>query len=265
MSEFDNALIISDLHLTPAYPYTADRFIDFCKNEAREVQALFIIGDLFEFWVGDDAHLHTQFHHDIAEEIHAVSAAGVAVYFIAGNRDFLLGKAFQKLAGWLPLADPSIIKIGGKSWLLSHGDMLCTADTTYQLFRKWTRRKWIQSLFLLIPIRFRQMLGERLRKRARIKYELREYYDLTNAKIKEDVTLEACAKITQEYGCTQLIHGHTHLPGHHVESFAGQSWQRWVLSDWDLDHPEMKPRAKALMINQETIESIDLLKTSISR
>jgi UDP-2,3-diacylglucosamine hydrolase len=109
------------------------------------------------------------------------------------------------------------------------------------------------------------MLGERLRKRARIKYELREYYDPTNAKIKEDVTLEACAKITQEYGCTQLIHGHTHLPGHHVESFAGQSWQRWVLSDWDLDHPEMKPRAKALMVNQETIESIDLLKTSISR
>ena len=259
MPEFDNALIISDLHLTPAYPYTAERFIEFCRNEARQTQALFIIGDLFEFWVGDDAHLHHQFHQNIAKEINAIGKSGVQVFFIAGNRDFMLGQAFAEKSGWTVLPDPSVVKIGEQSWLLSHGDMLCTADPAYQLFRSFTRVKLFKKIFLQIPTSFRKKLGNLLRKRATMKYQRRERFDPMTASIKGNVTLEACAAITKENLCNQLIHGHTHRPGVHHESFEKHAWTRWVLSDWDLDHPEMKPHANALSINQHGIASIDLI------
>ncbi len=259
MPEFDHALIISDLHLTAAYPFTANRFVDFCKNEARQVQAVFIIGDLFEFWVGDDAHLQTPFNQDIAKEIHALCASGVKVFFIAGNRDFMLGEEFKKMASWTVLPDPSVVKIGHQSWLLSHGDMLCTADPAYQLFRSFTRVPFFQYLFMLIPSQLRQKLGNRLRSRASIKYQQREYFDPIAANLKGNVTLDACAKLTEDYQCPRLIHGHTHRPGVQKEQLGHQSWTRWVLSDWDLDHPEMKPRANALLINASGITSIDLV------
>jgi len=262
MPEFDHALIISDLHLTAAYPFTANRFIDFCKNEARQVQAVFIIGDLFEFWVGDDAHMHTPFNLSIGKEIQALSASGVQVFFIAGNRDFMLGKDFQNITSWTVLPDPSVVNIGGQSWLLSHGDMLCTADPAYQLFRSFTRVPFFQYLFMLIPPKLRQKMGDRLRSRAAMKYQRREYFDPMTANIKGNVTLEACAKITDKFKCPRLIHGHTHRPGAQEEQFGNQSWTRWVLSDWDLDHPEMKPRANALLINSSGITAIDLMQTS---
>jgi len=260
--EFDQALIISDLHLTPAYPYTAERFIEFCKNEARQVQAIFIIGDLFEFWVGDDAHISSPFTLSIAKEIHALGASGVQVFFIAGNRDFMLGERFTALAGWRVLEDPSLVRIGSQSWLLSHGDSLCTADPAYQLFRSFTRVKLFQKIFMLIPTAMRKKLGDRLRKRATIKYQMRESFDPATASIKGNVTLEACANITQRFNCKQLIHGHTHRPGVNAESAGDHSWTRWVLSDWDLDHPEMLPRANALLIQKQGITSVDLIAAS---
>ena len=259
MSGLDSAFIISDLHLTPAYPYTAERFVEFCRNEAKQVQALFIIGDLFEFWVGDDAHLHNQFHQDIAKEIQVLGNSGVKVFFIAGNRDFMLGEAFQKRSAWQVLPDPSVVQIASQSWLLSHGDMLCTADPAYQLFRSFTRVRFFQRIFMLIPTSFRKKLGNLLRKRATMKYQKRERFDPQAANIKGNVTLEACAAITKKQLCNQLIHGHTHRPGVHEEKIQDHSWTRWVLSDWDLDHPEMKPRANALLINQDGIKSIDLI------
>jgi UDP-2,3-diacylglucosamine hydrolase len=260
MPEFENALIISDLHLTPAYPYTAERFIEFCQNEAKQVQALFIIGDLFEFWVGDDAHLHHPFHQNIAEQINTLKRTGVKVFFIDGNRDFMLGEAFAKKSGWEKLPDPSVVQIASQRWLLSHGDMLCTADPAYQMFRKFTRVKLFQKIFLLIPTAFREKLGNLLRKRATMKYQKRERFDPTTANIKGNVTLEACAAITQQNHCDQLIHGHTHRPGVHNEKLGQHAWRRWVLSDWDLDHPEMKPRANALFINKDSLQTIDLMK-----
>lgn len=265
MLAFDNALIISDLHLTPVYPFTANRFIEFCQNDARQVQALFIIGDLFEFWVGDDAHLHTPFHLEIAKELRAVKNSGVAVFFIAGNRDFMLGQVFQELSNWQTLEDPSLVQIGGQTWLLSHGDQLCTADKPYQLFRSFTRMKLFQNIFLLTSAALRQKLGNRLRKRATMKYDRRQRFDPKTAHIKGNVTLEACAEMTTQYACGNLIHGHTHRPGVHLEKYQGHAWTRWVLSDWDLDHPEMQARANALFINDQGITSIDLIQSSVPR
>jgi len=260
MLEFDNALIISDLHLTPAYPHTANRFIDFCRQEAQGVQALFIIGDLFEFWVGDDAHLNTPFHQQIAHEIALVAQSGVQVFFIAGNRDFMLGKKFSELANWQNLPDPSQVRIGDQTWLLSHGDVLCTADPGYQLFRSFTRISFFQHIFMQIPTSYRKKLGERLRRRATMKYEMRKNFDPLKASIKGNVTLEACSQMTRRYHCDRLIHGHTHLPGFHEENWGGHSWKRWVLCDWDLDHPEMYPRANALRIDNSGIHAVDLIK-----
>jgi UDP-2,3-diacylglucosamine hydrolase len=261
MLEFDNALIISDVHLTPAYPHTANRFIDFCQKEAREIQALFIIGDLFEFWVGDDAHLNSPCHQQIAHEIALISQSGVPVFFIAGNRDFMLGDHFAQLANWTVLPDPSLVKIGHQHYLLSHGDRLCSADSTYQLFRSFTRVHFIQKLFMQIPASYRKKLGEGLRKRATMKYQMRQNFDPTTANSKGNVTLTACSELTIRYQCEQLIHGHTHLPGYHQEQRANHSWKRWVLSDWDLDHPEMHPRASALRIDHDGIRAIDLIES----
>jgi UDP-2,3-diacylglucosamine hydrolase len=256
----DQALIISDIHLTPAYPHTAKRFIDFCQVEARKTPCLFIIGDLFEFWVGDDAHLHSPFHKEIANEIKQVVDSGVLVYFIPGNRDFMLGSAFAKLATWQVLPDPSIIQVGSKKWVLTHGDNLCTADPAYQLFRGITRLQFLQRLFMLIPTPIRKKMGAQLRQRATIKYQLRQHFNPQKANIKGNVTLQACAKILRKNHCNQLIHGHTHLPGIHQETQGQQEWTRWVLSDWDLDHPEMHPRASALQIDHSGVSVINLIR-----
>jgi UDP-2,3-diacylglucosamine hydrolase len=258
MIAYENALIISDIHLTPAYPYTAKRFIEFCENEARSTQAVFIIGDLFEFWVGDDAHLHTPFHLDIAKHINLLVQSGVAVYFMAGNRDFMLGESFKSLANWQVIPDPSLITIAGEQWLLTHGDALCTADPAYQFYRRLTRLHWLQKLFMHIPIRYRKQMAERLRRRATIKYQRKQYFDQALANLKGDVTLDACAKLTKQQGCAKLIHGHTHRPKYHKESLANQQWQRWVLSDWDLDHPEMRPHASAFRLNASGLQVLNL-------
>jgi UDP-2,3-diacylglucosamine hydrolase len=154
MLDFDDALIISDLHLTPVNPKTAERFIQFCAKEARQVKALFIIGDLFEFWVGDDVHLKEPFYQDIAASIRAVSLAGVPVFFIAGNRDFIIGEEFQQQANWKVLEDPCKVRIGNEDWLLSHGDLLCTADPAYQLLRRFTRIKFFQFLYFFYSFFF---------------------------------------------------------------------------------------------------------------
>jgi UDP-2,3-diacylglucosamine hydrolase len=261
MPEFDDALIISDLHLTPANPKTAERFVTFCANEARQVQALFIIGDLFEFWVGDDVHLKHPFYQSVAATIKAVVDAGVKVFFIAGNRDFIIGQQFKQLAQWEVLNDPCLVQIGGKEWLLSHGDVLCTADAPYQLMRRLTRIPFLQFLYNHSPIAWREKMGERLRMRAIEKYRNRESYD-PSLSSKGNVTLEACHQVTQVFKCPRLIHGHTHLPNVHQETRAGASWTRWVLSDWDLDHPEMSPRANAFGLNHEGLKTIDLIQTS---
>ncbi|MEI7531146.1 MAG: UDP-2,3-diacylglucosamine diphosphatase [Betaproteobacteria bacterium] len=255
-------MLISDLHLNPSMPLTTERFQAFCQSEALKAQAIFIMGDLFEFWVGDDAHLQSSYHQYIGQILHQLSSHGVKLYFMAGNRDFMLGEEFASLANWVTIPDPSIVKIAGKNVLLAHGDSLCTDDWGYQLFRSFNRLEWLQKSFLQLPVSWRHKFGSHLRNNSTIKYKKRQTLLLKQenqaADRKGDVTLAACDQMTTQYQCDLLIHGHTHRPGKHTESLNGHSWQRWVLSDWDLDQSIEQSRANMIRINATGIAAIDL-------
>ena len=150
-----SALLISDLHLTPSMPLTAQRFFDFCEKEAPKVEAVFILGDLFECWVGDDAAAQSPFQQEVQRAIANLSTK-VKTYYLHGNRDFLIGQSFIKKTGMTLLSDPTTVDIASKKWVLAHGDALCTADTGYQVFRGWVRKPWIQKIFLSLPLNWRK-------------------------------------------------------------------------------------------------------------
>ena len=258
ISHHASALLISDLHLTPSMPLTAQRFFDFCEKEAPKVEAVFILGDLFEYWVGDDAAAHSPFQQEVQRAIAHLSTK-VKTYYLHGNRDFLIGQSFIKKTGMTLLQDPSSVEIASQKWVLAHGDALCTADVGYQVFRDWVRKPWIQKIFLSMPLNWRKGIAQHLRSNSHVQYQQTQHS--SSHQIKMDVTREACAAVLRDQSGDQLIHGHTHLPRHHEESLGPQNWQRWVLSDWDLDHPESgRPRASALLIDNAGARYIDLIK-----
>lgn len=258
--QYRSALLISDLHLTPSMPLTAQRFFDFCEKEAPTVEALFILGDLFEYWVGDDAAALSPFHQEVSKSLSHLSKK-VDCFYMHGNRDFLIGRSFLEKTGLRFLSDPSMVELADKQYLLSHGDLLCTADLAYQHYRRWVHKPWLQKLFLLLPLHWRRSIANHLRSKNKSGYQKVSPLDSAIERIKTDVTLEACAKLQNAHTFSNLIHGHTHRPMHHQENFGQQHWQRWVLSDWDLDHPEQgKPRASALLINAAGVQYTNLIK-----
>lgn len=255
-----SALLISDLHLSPSMPLTAQRFFDFCEKDAPKVEAVFILGDLFEYWVGDDAALQSPFQQEVKHALAKLSTK-VKMYYLHGNRDFLVGKHFLSKTGMTLLHDPCKIDIAGSQYVLCHGDSLCTADKGYQVFRSWVRKPWVQKLFLRLPLNWRRSIANQLRSNSGVQYQNTIRSSVDGAQAKTDITLAACAAVLRGSSANQLIHGHTHLPKHHHERLQDQEWQRWVLSDWDLDHPESgRPRASALLINQSGVSYTDLIK-----
>lgn len=259
--KLNNALLISDLHLSPRMPRTAERFVEFCENEATHAEALFILGDLFEYWVGDDAHLDSPFHKEVAKHLKKLSSQGVKIFFMKGNRDFLMGKDYGNAAQWEEIDDPSLVSIGGENWILSHGDVLCTADQSYQNFRRWVRKPWLQALFFKLPLAWRKNIAKNLRSNRTASYQKTEHRMPEVAHERQDVTRAACANLVEKFNCHQIIHGHTHLPGLYQEALNSMTWKRWVLSDWDLDHPDtVLPKANALSIDaQGTIKTLNLV------
>ena len=258
--QFSSALLISDLHLTPSMPLTAQRFFDFCEKEGPSVEAVFILGDLFEYWIGDDAALDSPFQQEVRRTIATLSTK-VKTFYLHGNRDFLIGSEFLKKTGMTLLPDPAKIEIAGNEYVISHGDSLCTADVGYQIFRNWVRKPWLQKLFLRMPLAWRKSIAKHLRSNSSMQYQRYSQTKSSVAQAKMNVTLGACAALLRDLPGNQLIHGHTHLPAHHQESFGQQTWQRWVLSDWDLDHPESSlPKASALSIDQNGVSYRDLVK-----
>ena len=256
--QYKSALLISDLHLTPSMPLTAQCFFDFCEKEAPQVEVVFILGDLFEYWVGDDATASSPFQQEVQRAIANLSTK-VKTYYLHGNRDFLIGQGFIKKTGMTLLSDPSSVDIANQKWVLAHGDALCTADVGYQVFRNWVRKSWIQKIFLTLPLHWRKGMAQHLRNNSHSQYQHTPYSE--SRQLKMDVTKEACATVLRDQSGDRLIHGHTHLPAHHEESFGSQHWQRWVLSDWDLDHPEsLPPRASALLIDSAGARYLDLIK-----
>jgi UDP-2,3-diacylglucosamine hydrolase len=222
------ALFISDLHLCSDRPETIRAFQHFIEVAARGANALYILGDLFEHWVGDDD--VTPLSTLVAEALAQLAERGTAVHFMPGNRDFLLGDDYAKRAHLKRLADPTLITLNGQSVLLSHGDMLCTDDHAYQQFRHQVRDPLWQQSFLTRP----------LPERTQIAAEMRRQSALANAGKPAqimDVNPEAVARLLRDHGYPVLIHGHTHRPAHHLHVVDQHNCERWVLSDWHADAP----------------------------
>ncbi len=221
-------LLISDLHLSRERPLIADRFREFLKGQAVAARTLYILGDLFDYWVGDDE-LRAPGADPLASEVvaalNALARGGTAVFVMQGNRDFLLGSEFFSACDALPLADPSIANVGGVRTLLMHGDTLCTDDLDYMAWRSTARSAVWQAEFLAAPLDER-----RARSRAlRIESEARKR---TKSAAIMDVNPDTVREAFRRHAVTRLIHGHTHRPGHHDIELEGRRCERWVLPDW---------------------------------
>lgn len=213
-------LFIADLHLTPNDPATEADFAAFLAGPARDAAALYILGDLFDYWVGDDQ-LVDPFYRTQAARLQALSNQGIPIYFMRGNRDFMTRERLATAAGFTHLPDPCVIHIDGQNILLGHGDLWCSADRKYQRFRKIIRSPITQWLLLRMPKRWRLNKAEEARARSR-QHTPRKPESYT------DVTPSAIRAAMQKAGVTLLIHGHTHRPLCHAEAYG----TRWVLPDW---------------------------------
>jgi UDP-2,3-diacylglucosamine hydrolase len=216
-------LFISDLHLDPQRPHIVDLYTELLAGEARRADALYILGDLFESWIGDDddAALAAR----VAEATRALRDSGVPVWFMHGNRDFLLGADYAARAGMTLLADPSVVELGGERVLLMHGDTLCTDDVEYLKFRALVRDPRWQAQFLAKP------LAERHAFAAQARGESRRHASAAKPEIM-DVNEEAVAAAMRTHGVHKLIHGHTHRPATHRFDLDGRLAERVVLGDW---------------------------------
>lgn len=217
------ALFVSDLHLSPERPAAVDAFLRLLRGPAREAGALYMLGDLFEYWLGDDD--PDAFNAGILDEIGALSRSGVPTFFMHGNRDFLLGRRAARRAGMTLLHDPTCLALFGVPTLLMHGDTLCTDDRPYQRFRARVRRPAVIRLFLLLPLAVRRRVGTALRGRS-------ESAKREKPMAIMDVNAGAVEQALRTHGYPRLIHGHTHRPGRHLHALEGQSCERIVLADW---------------------------------
>lgn len=215
-------LFISDLHLDASSP-AIDLFLEFLRSEATRAAALYILGDLFESWIGDDDDEPARL--GIRSALAALTAGGVPCFLLHGNRDFLLGGAFMSASGCTLLPDPFVLRIGARSFVLSHGDALCTEDRSYQRFRRVVRMPLLQRCWLALPLRMRRRLAAAARQRSG------EHVRRMPESIM-DVTPAAVAAMLREADGQVLIHGHTHRPGIHRLGVDGHARTRIVLGDW---------------------------------
>jgi len=216
-------LFASDLHLSDGDPKTVEAFLAFLHGPARHATALYLLGDLFEYWAGDDD--DDALTQEIAGELKQLADHGVAIYLMHGNRDFLLGKDYAHRAGATLLPDPTVIDAYGRPLLLSHGDQLCTDDAPYQQFRQMVRQPAWQAAFLARP------LAERKAEIARIRAASEAAKQVKTSEIM-DVNSYAVGRLLASYPGAHLVHGHTHRPAHHQHEVQHALRQRWVLPDW---------------------------------
>ena len=219
-----SVLFISDLHLEAERPDITRAFLHFLSTRARTAEALYILGDFFEAWIGDDG--MDEFQHSIARALRELSDSGTRIFLMHGNRDFLIGQAFCREAGCKLLRDPSLIDLGGEQVLLMHGDSLCTLDVAYMKLRRWLRNPLTLFILRHLPLAARHKLARKLRKESRAQ---------TRMKASEivDVTPTEVERIMRDKGVRILIHGHTHRPAVHELEIDGRSARRIVLGDWD--------------------------------
>ena len=218
-------LLLSDLHLAPERPATAAAFDAFTRGPARGAAAVYILGDLFDSWVGDDQ-CREPFAREVVESLRALADAGVPVYVARGNRDFLLGEDFAHATGAILLGEQTIVDIHATPTLLSHGDEFCTDDRAYQRYRAWSRDPARQRRVLRLPYRLRRWIAAWMRRGSRSATARKPESIL-------DVNAKAIEGSFRANGVARMIHGHTHRPAHHALIVDGTPRERIVLADWN--------------------------------
>jgi UDP-2,3-diacylglucosamine hydrolase len=214
---------ISDLHLNENEPEIAKGFIRFLREQIGQTEALYILGDFFEAWIGDDA--ASALDKEVIDELARATSQGLPIYFIHGNRDFLIGKCFARKTGITRLKDPSLITISGEKWLISHGDYLCTDDHSHMKLRKFTENRLLRFIFLSLPISLRKKIAKKFRGESE-QHKKRQRMDIM------DVNKEMVNSQLRLYHVSQLIHGHTHEGKIHNFILDNKPAIRIVLSDW---------------------------------
>jgi UDP-2,3-diacylglucosamine hydrolase len=219
------ALFISDLHLSVERPGPNEQFLRFLHEEAARADALYILGDLFEYWIGDDGIGEDPLARSVVRALRQLSKSGVATYLMVGNRDFLMGAEFCAAAGAVFLDDPRVVEIDGKPVLLMHGDTLCTDDADYQGWRQTARSAAWQSEFLgkSLPERRETIEGLRAKSKAVVQAKPAQIMDVNEGAVREAFRV---------HGVDLMIHGHTHRPAMHEHEVDGRLCRRWVLPDW---------------------------------
>lgn len=237
---------ISDLHLSAAQPQISELFLKFLEQEAKKADALYILGDFFASWIGDDnPDPHNQ---RIIQALANFSETHhqIPIYMMHGNRDFLLGERFAQNSQCILLPDPTVIELYGESVVLTHGDQLCTLDTSYQRFRRFVRQPWIQKFFLSLPLKIRQTIAQFLRKKACNRRTMQDN-KLQPLDRRWDVSSEAVYALLRTHRALRLIHGHTHKPAIHHFILDERPAIRAVLGDWGTT-------AKILVVAPHTLE-----------
>lgn len=216
-------LFIADLHLSNDEPAITAGFLHFLKTEAMQAQALYILGDLFEVWIGDDD--PNPLHQSVADALNTLHQHGVPCYFIHGNRDFLLGKTFAECSHLTLLPTQKIIDVYSKKTLILHGDTLCTDDVEYLKFRKRVHNPFLRRIFLWLPLAWRQKIALRLRNESKHANQMKSMTIM-------DVNQSAVACAFADNHVHYMIHGHTHRPAIHTQQVNGETTTRFVLGAW---------------------------------
>jgi UDP-2,3-diacylglucosamine hydrolase len=240
-------IFISDLHLDASTPVTVEHFTAFLHAHCRAIEALYILGDLYEAWIGDDD------DSDLAEctqsALAACHASGTAIYLQRGNRDFLLGTAFAERIGAQLLPDYAVIQCAGEPTLLMHGDLLCTQDSDYLAFRAQVRQASWQKAFLAQPLSARRAFAEQARQASQARQ--RQLHDDGRLETITDVTPTEVLKTLSHYGVRRLIHGHTHRPARHALTVDGQAAERIVLGDWYTQTSHLSAGTNSLVLSYQ--------------
>lgn len=222
-----DTVFISDLHLHAGDPQSKkyfDAFVDWARDS---VKTIYILGDFFYAWVGDDS--LDEWSLGVAAQLKSLSDSGISVFYMAGNRDFLLGSRFAKLSGWRVIKEPFCLQLGQEKFVLMHGDSLCTLDLAHQRFRRLTRNWLFPLLFLRLPLGYRRDLVDRIRQKSMAAQK---------SASEMDVSEEAVLEVMRQNHCQHLIHGHTHRCGLSTYEAGTETYFRYVLSDWD-DIPQV--------------------------
>lgn len=244
-----NVYLASDIHLGPSIPRTNQAFYQFLEHAAAQADSLILVGDIFNYWIGDDVAIQ----HPEPWLVEAISnlqsfAKQKPLYLVHGNRDFLIGQDLAKLIGATLLADQTLLEVANQRVYLSHGDELCTDDKGFMFFRAWTRQSWLQKLFFKLPMKWRINIANKARKKSKEK-QAAPAFDHH----KSDVAQSAVTAIFEQHPeLNGMIHGHTHKPQKHHLEINGKAYWRLVLPDWELDKEH--PRKGYAILNKDGVQ-----------